>query len=207
VSNYLICHSVLSPANVAKSTLVSCRDSYITPLTNNVSTLGLSRFSITGRDGFFERWFKDNPLAFERINQLVRENRDIAENTRLPLIATLVAALIENGYEPTTRTEVYQQRLRLLLGDWDRVKGVVRARIHPKLKRRYLMHVAYRMHKEHKRNIDNDSALQIFASALGAKGRHMISKLWSTSLSAPAELFTATRLVISPSGTSRFRSI
>ncbi len=101
---------------------------------------------------------------------LFARNRDLAENARVPLMATLIAALIENDQEPGSRLQIYRQRLRLLLDFWDRSREVHRARISPEKKERYVQELAYSMHFSHHREISSDDAEAVFGKSLGYAG-------------------------------------
>ena len=99
---------------------------------------------------------------------------DIDQHTRTPLLATLVAALVENDLRPTSRAEIYRERWRLLLGDWDRVKGVSRAEIPAAVKWRYIKRLAFDVHLAggagRGRLFKKDDMLQTYSHALGMRG-------------------------------------
>src|SRR5262249_12068616 len=110
-----------------KQILVAVRSAYQTNLRNVAPSLELAPFAPRERDRFLLRWFADDRHHLEVARRLVRDNKDIAEHTCIPLVATLVASLVENGYQPSTKAEIYDHRLRLLLEDWDRYRGVERS--------------------------------------------------------------------------------
>jgi len=154
----------------ALGVVVSSREAYDSDLRYAASRIWLSQFSDRERDDFFVKWFRNDLDKHKRVTSLIRSYADIDENTRVPLIATLVGALVENDYEPTSRVEIYQHRLRLLLGDWDKVRGVSRSKIVPKYKFRYVRDLAISMHEQRRKLISADEALQVFSSSLGQKG-------------------------------------
>ena len=52
---------------------------------------------------------------------------DAPDALKTPLLATIVCSLVEKGVKaPSTESEVYSERLRLLLGDYDSYKGISR---------------------------------------------------------------------------------
>jgi hypothetical protein len=155
---------------VAKRIVLSSRSTHPFDLRYRFIRLSLSRFSAAERDEFFRRWFRGDPEAEQRAVQIIKQHRDVAENTRLPLMATLVAALVENGYYPTTRLEIYQQRLKLLLGDWDRAKGLSRMAIHPRYKLRYLKALATFAQEHRTKFVTRDHASRVFTDSLGRRG-------------------------------------
>jgi hypothetical protein len=93
-------------------------------------------------------------------------------HTRLPLIATLVAALVENNYAPTTRAEIYGQRLDLLLERWEAVKGLRRSMVPRKSQLRFLKHLAMIVHDRKNRSarFGWEEFREAFAKGLGAYG-------------------------------------
>ena len=90
----------------------------------------------------------------------------------MPLLATLVAALIERGYAPTTRNDIYNDRLELLLGRWDHARGVNRSYAPTDVKLRYLEFLAYMVHNlpGRRRRFSKDLLAQAFAEGMGLRG-------------------------------------
>lgn len=159
--------ALMSSHNTAKFSIISCRDTYKTVLRDKVPTLHLSKFSLSERDQFVSSWFKNDLKSEHACSDLFKANPGLAESARLPLIATLVAALIENGRAPTTSAEVYEQRLQLLLGEWDKFRGVPRQSAHATHAKRFLIHLAYKMHVANKKEITKIEAQRIFVDVLG----------------------------------------
>jgi hypothetical protein len=135
------------------SVIVSVRSAFTARFGPGATSLELVPFSPAERTLFFKKWFRDEPEKLRVIWELIGEHKDIREHTRVPLVATLVAALVENDLKPTSKLEIYTQRLRLLLGDWDKVKGVRRMEISPSVKLRYLKHLASTVHRGPRRRL------------------------------------------------------
>jgi predicted NACHT family NTPase len=98
---------------------------------------------------------------------------DIDYHSRIPLIASVTATLVKNGYNPTTRSEIYNFRLELLLSKWDRVRGVSRIQIdNPKAKIRFLKDLAFKMHSFETRNrfIEISDLRNTYEESLGSWG-------------------------------------
>ena len=105
--------------------------------------------------------------------EIIDKYPDIEEHTKLPLIATIVVSLLQNGLTPKTRAEVYDFRLNLLLSNWDRLRGVRRLAVdNPDAKRRFLRHLAYTIHAlpERRRTFDLNDIQTAYEFALGRWG-------------------------------------
>lgn len=162
--------SISKQYKAVKRLVVSVRSSHTTKLRRLFPRIELAVFNSTERNLFFKKWFRHDPPKYRRALNLINIHKDIDRNTHFPLLATLVAALIENGMEPTTKSEIYRHRLRLLLGDWDNAKGVARNDIGPHVKMRFLKALAFHAHNTSQRYIGKTELMDVYCSALGAKG-------------------------------------
>jgi len=153
--------------------VVSCRTAFATDLRQLFPQLTVAPFSDAERNEFFKKWFSHKPDLVEKAIELVSHHRDLEIHTRLPLIATITAALLENGIEPKTRADVYAMRLELLLSRWDRFRGVRRLAVDmPEAKRRFLRHVAFHLHSSpgRRRLMSKDELLMVYDRSLGKWG-------------------------------------
>jgi hypothetical protein len=155
-----------------KNVVAACRSTYATGMRDQALTLTVAPFTPEERDGFFAKWLEEDPSAHARAKDLVRKHEDIEFHTRLPLIATVAAILVGKGYEPTTRAEIYDQRLQLLLERWDRARDVRRIKVEdPKPKRRFLRQLAFRAHaKLRSRLFAETDIMEVYSKALGEWG-------------------------------------
>jgi len=83
-------------------------------------------FSDSQRARFLRNWFrgKDN-RAVGRILRHLRNNSDLGEVVRTPLLTTVLCVLAENGVPlPDSEVRLYDDRLRLLTGFFDSVKRI-----------------------------------------------------------------------------------
>jgi hypothetical protein len=153
-------------------------------------------FTAKDRNAFFAKWFRTDAGGLSVAERLVAEHSDIEMHTRLPLIATLVAALVENNYTPTSRAEIYGQRLELLLERWETVKGLRRSTVPRKSQLRFLKHLAMIVLDRQNRSarFGWDELRQAFAKGLGAYGDDLdpSSTLVSARTSLNAAGFPAT---------------
>jgi DNA replication protein DnaC len=153
--------------------VVSCRDTYSTALRSLYPTIALSPLNDEEREEFFQKWFRLRPDLLERARELVASYKDLDLHTRLPLIATILVALLENGDEPKNRSDIYSMRLELLLSKWDKWRKVRRLKVDkPEPKRRFLRYLAYRLHSAavRARLIGLTNLEDIYAESLGKWG-------------------------------------
>ena len=82
-------------------------------------------FTDSQLDQFFRKWFVDDAATYERVSTFIRQNSHVRTICKTPMVATLVAALEENGYElPKSKTDIYHKRFDLLLEKWDSLRKV-----------------------------------------------------------------------------------
>lgn len=88
----------------------------------------LMPFTKEQRDSFIRKWFgKDDRRLADTVVGHLERNAELAEIVTNPLHATVLAVLAENGLElPNSETTLYEERLQLLLGYYDSMKGVPR---------------------------------------------------------------------------------
>ena len=83
---------------------------------------------------FIEKWFSNGKYSTEFSSRVVRSLCDhldscieVADICRTPLLATTLCVLAENGIVlPNSEVLLYEERMRLLLGDYDLQKGISR---------------------------------------------------------------------------------
>ena len=76
---------------------------------------------------------------------------------------------MKNEITPTTRSEIYNQRLDLLLSSWDHARNVSRIKIeNPNAKLRFLRHLAYKIHSSVERK--RQFTIEVIEEAFGTLG-------------------------------------
>tara|TARA_R110002020_G_scaffold37774_3_gene113906 strand:+ start:311 stop:2464 length:2154 start_codon:yes stop_codon:yes gene_type:complete len=125
IPNILLEISSLKSKKPNLQLIVSSRDcvSYL----KDISFLGITLLPFTKPQliKFINGWFDDSAQANKLISAI--EKKDIFENIRTPLLATITCSLVEKGIDaPSTENEIYSQRLRLLTGDYDVHKKINR---------------------------------------------------------------------------------
>lgn len=156
-----------------KSVVISGRSAYVRRMQRHFLSLSVEPFTVEERDAFFEKWFSQRQDLLKTTTNLVVTYPDIGLHARLPLIATMLVALVENGYTPRSRAEIYNHRLDLLLSRWDRSRGVARTFVdNPDAKRRFLRYLAFSMHNSprRRRTIRQTELHSVFEASLGMWG-------------------------------------
>lgn len=102
---------------------------------------------------FCEKWFAQDTEKRIALRRLIETNETFRVIARNPLCLTLIAALVQNGRPiPQRRSEVYKERLDLLLQRWDYSRGVHRNRYEAELKLRILKRLALDLHSKQRRD-------------------------------------------------------
>jgi predicted NACHT family NTPase len=98
----------------------------------------------------------------------LKHHNHIREVCRRPLVASLIAAMYQNGYDlPHSKTEIYSQRFDLLLQDWDRVKDTLRRNLVRKNdKMELLTRLAFLLHSQHRREFTREDLDLIWCDAI-----------------------------------------
>lgn len=128
--------------------------------------LRLLPFSDSQLLDFFRAWFADSPHLADQMQQFLDDKRNgrIREIARTPMIATLMASLLEKGFDlPASKTEVYEKRFELLLGRWDATRDVIhRCTVRARDKVFLLSEIAFVLHKAHRRDFGDTDVRKIW---------------------------------------------
>ena len=160
--------------------IVSCRDAFLKNKSNDLPqywdgalTIRLLPFSPSQLALFVEKWFSAQPSARDSLAKWFRSNPKMASAATTPIIAALLCSLYEVKSEmPSTELDLYQRRFELLLGRWERAKGIpalpndVRKRYE-----HYLMDVAHMNHCAERRSFTRREALEM-GEGYVARGIH-----------------------------------
>lgn len=130
----------------------------------NFFTTSLNGFNDLQLSNFFTKWLADTKQSPENVTEFLNENNYIKEVARLPMIATIIAALYENDYDlPQSKSDLYNKRFDLLLDKWQVTKGVVlRGYVKPRDKFVLLMRLALTLHIHHKRRFEKENLEKIW---------------------------------------------
>lgn len=106
--------------------IISSRDcvSYL----NEIDFFGITLLPFTKIQllDFINKWFEeDQKKARSLIDRI--SNDEALDALKTPLLATIACSLVEKGVQaPSSESEIYSERLRLLMGDYDVHKGISR---------------------------------------------------------------------------------
>lgn len=151
--------------------ILSTRTAYIKNTPANSVNVQLAPFTTDERNQFFDKWLLGRDLLRKKVNELLKQHSDLDKHTRLPLIATILVSLILRDRTPDSRAAIYEQRLQLLLSDWDLYRSVERVAVDdPSSKRRLIRHLAFHMHVAEIRTVRISDIEQVYAKALGKRG-------------------------------------
>lgn len=114
--------------------LISGRSGGSVPQLNGLVTLELAEFAPQQVETFVHKWFAANhPDQGEILAQTCLESLRQPQNDRLremaltPILLHLICLVFQSsGQFPSQRSKLYQQALDLLLGQWDRQRGIYR---------------------------------------------------------------------------------
>lgn len=142
---------------------VTCRDAFALGEWPGAFHLTMNPFTNLQLETFIAHWFKAEPSEQAALRDWFTRNAKMKEAARVPVIAALLCSLKHADADmPSTEVELYESRCQLLLGTWERAKGIpflsVRLR---KLYMHFLMALALDMHLREEKSISYDKAVSI----------------------------------------------
>jgi hypothetical protein len=153
----------LAKAYPKTQVFLSCRDTFGFPNWYRAFTVSLEPFNDAQLSKFIGRWFTSQPTYRAWLLRWLKENSKMREVARTPLFAALLCSLVEIGEDmPTTEFELYERRFDLLLGRWERAKGITPL---PKAVREsylfFLMSLAFHLHAHERRTASEAEVHQL----------------------------------------------
>ena len=124
----------------------------------------LKGFSDRQLEQFYKKWFAGTDKSNEDVLGFLDKHEYLKETSRLPMIATIIAAIHENGYDlPHSKSDLYGKRFDLLLDKWQLIKGVsFRGRVKAEDKFVLLMRMALALHFAHRRRFQKGDLERIW---------------------------------------------
>lgn len=129
-------------------------------------------FTEQQRNTFIKQWFEKGEEKFaEKVKKHLKLNPELGEVVSSPLLLTTVCVLARNEVDlPITETKLYDDRLRLLTGYYDRVKNIhQRLETTPQDLEMVSRKLAYFLHYNIKREEYKDTLTKMAASLLRGK--------------------------------------
>jgi hypothetical protein len=116
------------------------------------ANIALLPFTNDQRKRFIENWFGGDGEHVLRILKHLSERPEVAEIIKSPLLATILCVLAENDVPlPTSEVRLYDERLRLLLGQYDLHKRIRRVVTHSSNLHLVARKIAFHLHSKGKR--------------------------------------------------------
>ena len=115
----------------------------------------LRPFELTDVTEFVDGWFRDRQKA-AHLRAHLKENHMLLDAARSPLVCVILCVLEEYGVGlPQNEVRLHEERLRLLIGDYDLHKGVLRrTRFHRVELMRYCRRAAFALHSSVQREAE-----------------------------------------------------
>jgi len=121
-------------------------------------TVTLLPFTSVQRRHFIEGWFgKDRMTEANKVIEHISQTESLNAVTNNPLLITVLCTLAERGVAlPDTELQLYEERMRLMLGDYDRKKETDRIRTNRDVLELLARRLAFDLHRDELRenNID-----------------------------------------------------
>jgi predicted NACHT family NTPase len=123
---------------------------------------------------FLKSWYHDD-VSVKSLFRVIQENRSVRTLARNPLFLTMLVTIWgHDKHIPVSVYSLYERAVELLLGDWDRIRGVFRENQYKSsLKKDLLTTLAVR----HAKAIEPSMSLQRTFAALTHEGIHIASTL------------------------------
>lgn len=119
-------------------------------------------FTDSQRDGFVESWFRECKIDYaSTVRSHLATNLELAEVVRNPLLATILCVLAEKGVPlPNSELRLYDQRVKLLVGEYDVHKEAFRLASDRELLGRLARVIAFQLHNAQKRSASRRELLE-----------------------------------------------
>src|SRR5258706_7850520 len=142
-------------ANPKCRIILSTRDTLDHKQWRRAFPVRLSPLSDDQQYEFIDKWFTAEPTSRNGLHKWLKSNGGMRDAARTPLVAALLCSLYRARADmPDTEIDLYKKRFELLLGRWERAKGI--APLSGTMRRRYLHFlrlIAFRMHKAETRSM------------------------------------------------------
>jgi NACHT domain len=117
---------------------------------------------------FLTKWFGEQPKLADEIIRHLDGNPELYPLISTPLVATIFAVVKAlGGTLPSSLMELYEERLRLLLHDWDAARGIKRDQFRVQDKRFFLRKLAFELHKAGARSLPWRNVLSLVRGTIG----------------------------------------
>jgi energy-coupling factor transporter ATP-binding protein EcfA2 len=140
-------------------------------------TIAIEPFDNAKIRSFFRNWFANEPTKAQNVIDHLKKHEHVAKIVSNPLVATIFAVIQSYGSRlPTSSTELYEERLRLLLHDWDSAKGIRRDNFNLPDKLYFLRKLSYNLHRAKLRETSLETMIRIAMNHIGETSTERIAK-------------------------------
>lgn len=149
--------------------IISSRDcvSYL----NEIDFFGITLlpFTKTQLSDFINSWFESDKKKAQSLIERI-SNDEALDALKTPLLATIVCSLVEKGVKaPSSESEVYSERFRLLMGDYDVHKGISRQSNTSSRLSQFACLLALAMHEKRVRSLPMSLMKKYLSEKLGGR--------------------------------------
>jgi len=149
--------------------IVTARPWAALPRSDRYFTIQILPFTPDQLRSFLTKWFGEDAAHAQQAISHLDKNRKLYEVISNPLLATTFAVIKSlGGALPTSLVELYGERLRLLLHDWDEVRGLKRDKFEAPDKLFFLRKLAFRMQCESTRTVPWKVVVEFAHEVVGA---------------------------------------
>ena len=137
---------------------------------NEFKELRLSYFNLSQAKKMVEKLIKSNSLSVENSQEIIRRLKSIHGIDLTPLLITVFVASSDFSKKdiPANITELFKKYTEMMLGRWDRNKGL-NQQFHAPLKDFLLSKIAYEMHIRNAIGIKEEECIKIMKEELKAR--------------------------------------
>lgn len=161
--------SLFEGKNRAPRVIVTMRKTTRFVVPENFCTIELLPMSDAQMEEFFHNWFINSDINSDVVIQFMEKNPRLKSVCRTPIVATIVASIHEREQPlPRSKTEVYEKRFQLLLGNWDKSRGIRnRNQVVVSDKLIYLAYLAFELHAQKARKFTADMGAALWEKTVG----------------------------------------
>ena len=160
--------SALMSAFRSVQCFVTARDWAASSPNRNMCTVRLLPLTSRQLKSVLHNWSNEYPSHGKDVLEHLEANPHLYKVLSTPLLATLFCAIkLLGGRLPSSAIELYGERLRLLLHDWDAAKGLRRDRFTPDDKLFFLKKFAFELHSEVQRSASWNRVIGLIRRTIG----------------------------------------
>ena len=169
IRHHWIFEAIVALKNKYKTlTCVTSRPGYVSDK-KNLIFIQLMEFNDVQQNKFILGWFKNKKRMANDLLKHIKNN-SLSELIKNPLVATIYCSLFEKEIPlPSTETTLYEERFRLLFGDYDFQKKISRNKSHRRDLEYFAIKIAFIFHKAKTRALEKHDIIIRLTQLLTSK--------------------------------------